>query len=192
MTETEFKSRFALDHEELIQGGKAILQGGGELGAVLFQAGGGLKNLVEVRRELDRELDELFKPGGSKPRINAGLAELKEANEAKRKTSLHSSEWLEHDAARREASARLADDRAQAEEKQAEKRRLERLRAASPLLTRQQACEQELAQLGDVALLSEAFQKDPSGGPGSPGCRSSWRGKAREQPSPGLIVRSRR
>ena len=66
LTEAEFKSRFALDHEELIQGGKAILQGGGELGAVLFQAGGGLKNLVEVRRELDRELDELFRPGASK------------------------------------------------------------------------------------------------------------------------------
>ena len=95
LTEAEFKSRFALDHEELIQGGKAILQGGGELGAVLFQAGGGLKNLVEVRRELDRELDELFRPGGSKRRINAGLSELKEANEAKRNAALHSSKWLD-------------------------------------------------------------------------------------------------
>ena len=77
MSEAEFKSRFALDHEELVQGGKVILQGGGELGAVLFQAGGGLKNLLDVQHELDRELEALFKPGGSKPRINAGLAELR-------------------------------------------------------------------------------------------------------------------
>ncbi len=160
LTEAEFKSRFALDHEELVQGGMAILQGGGELGAVLFQAGGGLKNLVEVRRELDRELEELFRPGASsKRRINVGLAELKEANEAKRKTALHSSEWLEHDTARREASARLVEMELRLSEKHAEKRRLERLGAASPLLTRQQASEQELAQLGDVALLSEPFQK---------------------------------
>jgi len=159
LTETEFKSRFALDHEELIQGGKAILQGGGELGAVLFQAGGGLKNLVEVRRELDRELDELFRPGGSKRRINAGLAELKEANEAKRKTALHSSEWLEHDSARREASTRLAEVELRLREKHAAKRRLERLGEALPLLTRQRTSREELAQLGDVALLSEPFQK---------------------------------
>jgi len=159
LTETEFKSRFALDHEELIQGGKAILQGGGELGAVLFQAGGGLKNLVEVRRELDRELDELFRPGGSKRRINAGLSDLKEANEAKRETALRSSEWLEHDSARREASTRLAEVELRLREKHAGKRRLERLGEALPLLTRQRTSEQELAQLGDVALLWEPFQK---------------------------------
>ncbi len=160
LTEVEFKSRFALDHEELIQGGKAILQGGGELGAVLFQAGGGLKNLVEVRRKLDRELDELFRPGGgSKRRINTELSDLREANEAKRKTALHSSEWLEHDTARREASMRLAEIELRLREKHAEKRRLERLGEALPLLTRQRTSEQELAQLGDVALLSEPFQK---------------------------------
>jgi len=159
LAEVEFNKRFALDREELIQGGKAILQGGGELGAVLFQAGGGLKSLVEVRRELDRKLDELFRPGGSKRRINAGLADLREANEAKRKTALHSSEWLEHDTAWREASTRLAEVELRLREKHAAKRRLERLGQALPLLNRRQASEQELAQLGDVALLSESFQK---------------------------------
>ncbi len=44
-------------------------------------------------------------------------------------------------------------------EKHAEKRRLERLQAALPLVTRQQILEEELAQLGDVVLLSEMFQK---------------------------------
>lgn len=159
LTEVEFKSRFALDHEELIQGGKSILQGGGELGAVLFQAGGGLKNLMEVQRELDRELDELFRPGGSRRRINAGLSELKEANDAKRKSSLHSSEWVEHDRAQREAAAKLEEVEFRHGEKHAEKRRLERLQAALPLLTRQRTLEQELAGLGEVVLLSEVFTK---------------------------------
>ncbi len=159
LTEAEFKSRFALNREELIQEGKAILQGGGKLGAVLFQAGGGLKNLVEIGRELDRELDELFRPEAPKRRINAGLAVLKEANEAKRETALHSNKWLEHDTARSEASARLVEIELRLSEKHAEKRRLERLGAALPLLPRQQASEQELAQLGDVALLSESFHK---------------------------------
>jgi uncharacterized protein YhaN len=159
LTEPEFKSRFALDHEELVQGGKAILQGGGELGAMLFQAGGGLKNLVEVQRALDREIEGLFKSGGAKPRINAGLLDLKQANDSKRKAALHSTEWLEHDTARREASARLAELELQLTAKHAEKRRLERLKEALPLLTRQRSSKLELAQLGEVALLSEPFQK---------------------------------
>ena len=177
LTEAEFKSRFALDHEELIQGGKAILQGGGELGAVLFQAGGGLKNLVEVRRELDRELDELFRPGGSKRRINAGLSELKEANEAKRNAALHSSKWLEHDTARREASTRLAEVELQAERKacretpaRAARRSLATPDAAADLRAGTRPAWRRRAAVG-------AVPEDASGGPGSPRCSSGRAGK---------------
>ena len=107
MTEAEFGRRFALDHDELVAGGKSILDGAGELGQLLFQAGGGLRDLLEVRRDLDRELEALFKPAGAKPRINAGLAELKEARAAVRGVSLPSSEWVEHDAAHRRAVEQL-------------------------------------------------------------------------------------
>jgi uncharacterized protein YhaN len=159
LNEAEFNSRFALDREDLIQGGRSILQGAGELGAVLFQAGGGLKNLVDVQRGLDRELDELFRPGGATRKINAGLSELKKANETKRAAVLHSGEWIEHDRVQREASARLAETEHKLGQKQAEKRRLERLAEAAPLLYRHQVAEQELTQLGDVAPLPETFQK---------------------------------
>lgn len=159
LSETEFKSRFALDHDELVEGGKVILQGGGELGAVLFQAGGGLKNLLDVQRELDRELENLFKPGGSKPRINARLAELRAKKETLRNTSLRSAEWLEHDTASRRARERLDEVEVELAAKQAARRRLERLKEALPLLIRQQRSEQELSRLGEVPLLSDAFPK---------------------------------
>ena len=159
LTESEFKSRFALDHDELVQGGKAILEGGGELGALLFQAGGGLKNLQEMQRQLDREIEALFKPGGSKPRINAGLAELRKANEAKRQASLHSAEWVEHETARLAAAAEIVEVEGRLATAHAEKRRLERLKEALPLLTRQRRCEEELASLGPVVPLAESFPK---------------------------------
>src|SRR5437762_3121246 len=107
MTEAEFTRRFAMDHDELVEGGQSILKGSGELGQLLFQAGGGLKNLLEVQRGLDRELESLFKPTGTKPRINAGLAELKEARTVLREGSLPSTEWVEHEAGQRRAVERL-------------------------------------------------------------------------------------
>jgi uncharacterized protein YhaN len=160
LIESEFKSRFALDHDELVGGGKAILQGGGELGALLFQAGGGLRNLQEMQRQLDREIEGLFKPGGSKPRINAGLAELKQANDAKRQASLHSAEWVEHETAHRAAVAGIEEVAGRLTAAHAEKRRLERLRDARPLLSRQRRCEEELASFGEVVLLPESFPKE--------------------------------
>src|SRR5579883_59041 len=157
MTEAEFTRRFAMDHDELVAGGQSILGGSGELGQLLFQTGGGLKNLLEVQRGLDRELEGLFKPAGSRPRINAGLAELKEAKAMVRAGSLPSTEWLEHEAARRTAAERLEQVEGRLEAARAEKRRLERLGDALPVLARLRQCQQDWAELGTVVILPEDF-----------------------------------
>src|SRR5262249_6720456 len=157
MTEAEFSRRFALDHDELVAGGKSILEGAGELGQLLFQAGGGLKDLLEVQRNLDRELESLFKPSGTRPRIHAGLAELKEARAVVREGSLPSSEWVEHETAYRRAAEQLEAVEGRLESARAEKRRLERIADALPVLARRRRCQQEWESLGPVALLPEDF-----------------------------------
>ncbi|QEH35255.1 Chromosome partition protein Smc [Aquisphaera giovannonii] len=158
--EAEFQGRFALGHDELVQGGKAILEGGGDLGAMLFQAGGGLKDLMGVQRELDGELEGLFKPSGQKPRINAGLAAIKEAEEARKSHSLRSAEWVENEAKLREATARLAEIEARLADDRAARRRLDRLKEALPILARRHAASGELDALGDVPALGESFAKE--------------------------------
>ena len=157
VTEPSSAGRFALDHDELVAGGKSILQGAGELGQLLFQAGGGLKDLLEVQRGLDRELESLFKPTGAKPRINAGLAELKEAKGLVREGSLPSTEWVEHDAALRRAAGQLEQVEGRLEAARAEKRRLERIADALPVLARRRQCREELEALGPVVLLPDDF-----------------------------------
>src|SRR5262249_5631862 len=124
MTEAEFTRRFEMDHDELVAGGQSILGGSGELGQMLFQTGGRLKNRREVHRGLDGELEGLFKPTGTKPRINTGLAELKEAKAMVRAGSLPSTAWVEHEAARRRAAERLEQVEGRLEAARAEKRRL--------------------------------------------------------------------
>ena len=157
VTEAEFSRRFALDHDELVAGGRSILEGAGELGQFLFQAGGGLKDLLEVQRGLDRELESLFKPTGTKPRINKALDELKEAKTLVRQGSLPSTEWVEHDAALRLAAGQLEQVEGRLEASRAEKRRLERIADALPVLARRGQCREELEALGPVVLLPEDF-----------------------------------
>ena len=139
VTEAEFSRRFALDHDELVAGGRSILEGAGELGQLLFQAGGGLKDLLEVQPGLDRELESLFKPTGTKPRINKALDELKEAKTLVRQGSLPSTEWVEHDAALRLAAGQLEQVEGRLEASRAEKRRLERIADALPVLARRRS-----------------------------------------------------
>ncbi len=157
ITEDEFSRRFALDHDELVAGGKSILEGAGELGQLLFQAGGGLKDLLQVQRTLDRELESLFKPSGTRPRINAGLAELKEARALVREGSLPSTEWVEHDAAHRRAAEQLEEVEGRLESARAERRRLERIADALPVLARLRQYQQDREALGPVVLLPDDF-----------------------------------
>ncbi len=106
---------------------------------------------------LDRELEALFKPSGSKPRINEVLASLKEARATVRDGSLPSSEWVEHDAAFRRASGSLEQLEARLEAARAEKRRLERIHDALPVLSRRRQAREELEAMGPVVLLPDDF-----------------------------------
>ena len=185
LTEAEFKSRFALDHEELIQGGKAILQGGGELGAVLFQAGGGLKNLLEVQRELTASSMSCSSPAGrSRDQRRACRAEGSQRSRSGR--HLHSSEWIEHDRAR--ASRPRGWPRSSTGWRTASRETPAGAaggRLAAPVTAARS--EQELAQLGDVALCPRRSRRS-SGGIGTR--HSPRREGSAARPSPSSIVRS--
>ena len=55
---------FGIGYEDLVTGGTAILEGGGELGRLLFPAGSGSAPLGRVLDELKTEADALFRPSG--------------------------------------------------------------------------------------------------------------------------------
>src|SRR5262245_31494279 len=92
----EFLRKFVIDHDELVAGGRDVVDGRGDLGQVLFSAGSGLAGLGAVRKALDEEAERLYKPRGTNPTINAALNALKEAQDRKKDASLRSTEWREH------------------------------------------------------------------------------------------------
>lgn len=75
--EPTFHHRFGLSHEQLVAGGKAVLDSKGELGEILFAAGAGVGRLNAIRAQLDGESKELFLERGKKT-INLLLRTLEE------------------------------------------------------------------------------------------------------------------
>ena len=52
-----FNAMFAMDHGGLVQGGREIVRGQGDLGQILFAAGSGIADLHQVRGDLKAEAD---------------------------------------------------------------------------------------------------------------------------------------
>jgi uncharacterized protein YhaN len=153
----KFRDLFSMDHAELVEGGKSILKGGGRLGEMLFAAGSGLAGVAEVRKKLEKEMDDLFKPRASTPKINAALADLTVKRRDSEKAMLATTDWVELDALlSRQRLEKETKDR-QIREVESEKRRLERLLDALPVLGKIDRVLDSLAEHGDARQLTEGF-----------------------------------
>lgn len=65
-----FERIFGLDHEQLREGGEALLKDGGEAGLGLFEAGAGLAGMRKVLEGIDGDAGQLFRPRGQNQLIN--------------------------------------------------------------------------------------------------------------------------
>ncbi|MEL7338217.1 MAG: AAA family ATPase, partial [Planctomycetota bacterium] len=77
LTRDAFENQFGISHQSLVAGGREIIHGRGDVGQALFSAGTGLSQISAVMAQLQDSASDLFKPSGSKPHLNAALAELK-------------------------------------------------------------------------------------------------------------------
>lgn len=152
-----FSSLFGLDHDALVQGGQELLAQKGDVGQALFAAGLGTRNLRKVLQELDAEAEALFLPRGSKPRINSGIAEYREAKKALSDLSLSGREW---DGKRRELEKRR-DESAGLERElaalKAERNRLQRIRRVQAHLGERRDLLLRRDELGEVVRLPTDF-----------------------------------
>jgi uncharacterized protein YhaN len=157
LDQSRFDELFAMDHTELVAGGRGIVEGKGNLGSILFAAGSGVAGIEKIRQALDAEMEELFKPTGKNPSINAALAELKLAREASEKAMLATSDWVDLDGTIASKQARKEAIDAEARRVEAEKRRLERLRDALPVVAGINNLIGQLAGFGDAPVLTQGF-----------------------------------
>jgi|GEM_PF-100441 len=154
-----FRSRFALDGEELARGGQAIVNGQGDLAQALFAAASGGRQLDALRIQLDEASAELFKERASKPAINVALKQLGDLKEQIRDASLPPTEWQQTreeldrlEKRREEIASELSDLDATIKQR-------ERFRDALPSIAKRREALDELERLRDVPLLSDDFSE---------------------------------
>jgi len=153
----QFKMFWGIDHARLVQGGKDILAGHGDLGESLFAAGTGVSHLRALRQRLEDEAETYFAPRGHKRLINQSIGQLRELKTAQRDATVLSEDWARQDRARRDAEKCLADSSGRQEQLAREKSRLERLRRVLPLLAERDEVRGRLATLKEVVLLPPDF-----------------------------------
>ena len=155
----QFQMFWGIDHARLVQGGKDILEGHGDLGESLFAAGSGASHLGSLRRKLDEEAETLFAPRGHKRLINQGLGQLRDIKSVQRDVTVSADEWARHDRALHEVEARIAQLTERLQGLTREKSRLERLKRVLPLFAERDEVRRRLADLGDAVLLAPDFSK---------------------------------
>ena len=155
----QFQLFWGIDHQRLVQGGREILAGQGDLAEALFAAGSGILNLNTLRKQLDAESDALFAPRGHKPRINQGISQLRELKSAQRQLTVSAEDWTRQERILEDAENQCVGHATRAQELSREKSRLERLRRVLPLVAELNDVRGRISELADTVLLSADFPK---------------------------------
>lgn len=155
--EAQFSKLFGIDRDELIQGGRSILEGHGDVGESLFEAGSGLVGLGRLRDALEAEAGELFAQRASKPLINATLREYDDTKRAAKDAAVRTDEWTRRDDAYAAGLNALDANKNAISEKRLERERLARILRNLPMIARREECIKELADLSAVPDLAPDF-----------------------------------
>lgn len=149
-----FERVFGLDHERLREAGQALLEGRGDVGESLFDAGAGGHGVRRVIERLRAEAERLYKPRG-KQEINLLLERYKQARERVNNALQPPDLYVEQEQRLREKleeHERLAQSLRELREKREQKLLLQ---GALKGIARRERLLAELAELGPVPNLPE-------------------------------------
>jgi uncharacterized protein YhaN len=149
-----FERTFGLDHEQLVQGGLAILEAKDDVSRMLFQSASGLADFGKISDAFSQEADQLWAPRASDTREYYRAHKLfQAASDQLKELTVRSKDWKEAQTAVETAELALAQADGKLLELATTRGRLERIRrVAGPLEQRHQKLSERDA-LGQFALL---------------------------------------
>ena len=155
-----FATMFGMGYDDLVRGGRDIVQGGGDSGQLVFAAGSGIVNLTEIQKDLQLQADALFRPSGQKPKINDALGRLSRNRRELREAQLPGREWVRHDAALQAALNKKKSVEEELIVLVRDLNRLQRIWEALPLIAERRELAGDLAIYGNAPLLPEDFAEE--------------------------------
>ncbi|MBO6560488.1 MAG: AAA family ATPase, partial [Nisaea sp.] len=159
-TEEFFIRMFGLNHQRLREGGKGMLEAGGDIARSLFEAGAGTAHLSAVAKQLSEDADEIGAPSGrkasSKPYWQAH-DRFEQASSRMKSEMLRADHWVAAERAVTAARTALKEAEDALAESRREQSAFERIRRVAPILRRVDDLQLRLEALGDGVDLPEGF-----------------------------------
>jgi uncharacterized protein YhaN len=157
ITRETFATMFGISHDALIRGGRALAEGQGEIGQLLFASAAGLTGLQATLARLEADAAELYTPRASSKAIHQGLRDLHEHEQELRKSQVLVARYLENQKALHQAAMEVAtrDERIEALRRESE--HLGRIRDSLPTVSQRRPVVLELAGLATALMLPKDY-----------------------------------
>jgi len=157
ITRETFATMFGISHEDLVRGGRALAQGEGEIGQLLFMSAAGLTGLQGTLARLEAEAAQLYAPHARTKAIHQCLSDLRETEQEFAKSQVKVTTFQENQKALREAAAELGARDRRTDELRREAERLDRIRKALPTISKRAQAVVDLESLSTAVLLPEDY-----------------------------------
>ncbi|MFC1817477.1 AAA family ATPase [Thermodesulfobacteriota bacterium] len=160
INEDIFQTLFGLSHEGLVEGGKMLLAGQGEMGESLFGAGTGIRNIHDLRLSLKAEAENIFTPLGSTKPLNKELKNFKDAKTKTKRLALKPREFLDLSKELEEKEHLLKENDLIRAKLITEKSQKERIVRTAPQVVKRANLIKQKEKLGDVPRVPEKCTQD--------------------------------
>ncbi|WP_295453631.1 YhaN family protein [uncultured Thiodictyon sp.] len=160
LARTDFESMFGLNHQRLRDGGDRLLKGEGELGAALFEASAGTRDIKAVLARLEADAKDYYSPRAVNATINDARRQFDEQRHGWKQALIKPADWQSlkrtHDAA---CETLAGIDQALLTQRRRENE-LTELRTVAPLLSDHDRAAAELSALSQVPDLPERAREE--------------------------------
>jgi len=159
LTRNVFMHAFGLNSEQLRRGAKEMLDSEGEVGVSMYAAASGLVGITRLRRSLEDEAGEIFRPGkvSQKRRFDQAAGSYAEARQEMMQRTLRADKLRAQRTSLETAREVLARAKAERDKARVEHSRLTQLRNVAPRL---RSLDAEREFLNDFADLPEISTSD--------------------------------
>ena len=155
-----FEQMFCMDHDQLVEGGRSILDGSKDVGRVLFQSAAGISSLGPVREALEKQAGNLWAARKSSSAYALAVGRFEQASADLKAAQVRTKVWSDACQALDDVEQAIALEEARRVALEADRSKFERVRRLGPSLLRIAAMESSLAQQGDVIDLPATAQAD--------------------------------